>query len=410
MKKVKNTLKTIFSKKNFIVLLCFLSSLSLMFCSGIFSPDTKNEEISSYMAETVRSKVPSKDLLCITVESSSGLNLPDSESQFLNLYGVFRQEKITFASGYNFHKSQTITIGEIDSSINLSAVYIGSTTGSDPYKGHFKDITYPVEFMFPLKRNDAVSVRTACLSTSQARTVLKNRGIVKADEDYVNADYEKLLNTATNITIDGEVFDFLIQDIFYEDTYYINGLNNTIGEFFITSYYFPKKVQKANAYFMSGFEYENKFFIDYINEVYGSVGYDIKPVTTKLTGTIDTEYIVSFTKTENSLRFLQAIFITIGTFLTLLGIILVFHFFELYSKTLLISHLAFLFVPYICFYFVHVIFKTIVIFANTGTVANAITCIVGAVLLIGLYFYKKSYKIKAHIKQAQKEKYEELGI
>lgn len=410
MEKVKNTLKTIFSKKNLIVLLCFLSSLSLMFCSGIFSPDTKNEEISSYMAETVRSKVPSKDLLCITVESNSGLNLPDSESQFLNLYGVFRQERITFASGYNFHKSQTITIGEIDSSANLSAVYIGSTTGSEPYKGHFKDITYPVEFMFPLKRNDAVSVRTACLSTSQARTVLKNRGIIKADEDYVNADYEKLLNTATNITIDGEVFDFLIQDIFYEDTYYINGLNNTIGDFFITSYYFPKKVQKANAYFMSGFEYENKFFIDYINEVYGSVGYDIKPVTTKLTGTIDAEYIVSFSKTENSLRFLEAIFITIGTFAALLGIILVFHFFEPYSKTLLISHLAFLFVPYICFYLAHVIFKTIVIFANTGTVANAITCIVGAVLLIGLYFYKKYYKIRVHIKKAQKEKYEELGI
>lgn len=410
MAKIKKALKEAFSRKNILILLCFLSSLSLMFCSGIFSQSTKIEEVSSYLAETVRTKVPTKDLLCITVESNSGLNLPDSEAQFLNLYGVFRQERITFASGYNFHKSQTIIIDELDSSSNLSAVYIGSTTGSNPYKGHYKDITYPVEFMFPLQRNDGISVRTACLSTSQARAVLKNRGIVKEDSEYVNSDYEKLLNTATNITIDGEIYDFLIQDIFYEDTYYINGLNNTIGDFFITSYYFPKKVQKANAYFMSGFEYENKFFIDYINEVYGSVGYDIKPVTTKLTGMIDTEYIVSFSKAENSLRFLEAIFIAIGTFVMLLGIILVFHFFEQYSKTLLISHLAFLFVPYICFYLAHVIFKTIVIFANTGTVANAITCIVGAVLLIGLYFYKKSYKIKAHIKQAQKEKYEELGI
>ena len=410
MSKIKRALKVIFSKKNILVLTCFLSSLSLMFCSGIFSPSTKNEDISSYLAETVQTKVPTKDLLCVTVQSNSGLSLPDSESQFLNLYGVFRQERITFASGYNFHKSETITIDELDSTKNLSAVYIGSTTGSDLYNGRYRDVTYPVDFMFPLKRNDAVSVRTACLSRPQARTVLRSRGVDKADADYTTVDYEKLLNTATNININGEVYDFLIQDIFYEDTYYINGLLNTIGDFFITSYYFPKVSQKANAYFMSAFEYENNFFISYINEVYGPVGYDIKPVTTHLTDTIDVEYIVSFSKENNSLRFLHGLFIALGTFIALLGLILVFSFYEIYPKIVLVSDIVVLFIPYVCFYLVHIIFNTISIFSNTGTVANAITCIALSILLIVLYFYKKNYKARARIKREQKERYEELGI
>ena len=393
-----------------LVLGCFLVSLSLMFCSGIFSVDTKNEQVSTYLADVVETNVPSKDLLCVTVESNSGLSLPDSESQFLNLYGVFRQERITFASGYNFHKDQQITIDELDSSKNLSAVYIGSTTGSEQYKGHFKDITYPVEFMFPLKRNDAISVRTACLSTSQARAVLKTRGIVKEDSEYTTTDYEKLLNSATNITIDGEVFDFLIQDIFFEDTYYINGLDHTIGDFFITSYYFPKKVQKMNAYFMSGFEYENKFFIDYINETYGPVGYVTRPVTTKLNGEINSEYAVSFVEENDSQPFLVAIFIAIGVFIALLGIIFVFVFMEKYSLLLLCSHIVTLFIPYLCFLLVHVIFDTIVIFSTTGTVANAATVICVSVFLLIIYFYCKNSKTRAQLKKEQKERYEERDI
>lgn len=407
---IKNALKKIFVKKNLSVLACFISSLSLMFCSGIFSPDTRNEEISAYIAETVKSKVPSKDLLCITVQSNSGLNLPDSESQFLNLYGVFRQERITFASGYNFHKNQKIFIEDINNETNMSAVYIGSNTGSYEYKGHYKDMTYPVEFLFPLKRNDAVSVRTACLSTSQARDVLKSRGIIKDDGEYTNSDYEKLLNTATNISIDGEIFDFLIQDIFIENTYYINGLKNTIGDFFITSYYFPKKVQKANAYFMSGFEYENKFFIDYINEVYGHVGYELKPVTTKLSDDIDVDYIVSFVNEGESKQFLVAIFVALGTFISLLGLVLINHFFEEYSILLLISHLLILFVPYLMFFLIHTIFGTIVIFSNTGTVANAICTLLLIVLLVALYFWKKISKVREKLKEEKMEKYEEFNI
>lgn len=389
----KTKFKEIIDKKNLFILSSIFVSLTVGLLSGASCPKTKIEDTSNYISNVVKNDTVSQGLLPITIESFDGTSLPDSEAEFLRLYGVFRQERITFASGYNLTKDETITIDELDASENLSAVYIGSTTGSDEYKDHYRDVTYPVEVIFPFVRYDSVSNQTACLSMTQAKVVLKKRGIDKVEYD--NDDYKTLIATPIYINVKGEVIKFVIQNIFYDDTYYIKDLKRSIGEFFITSYYFPKTVRKQNAYFMSSYPYENKYFIEYINSVYKDRNCLLKCATDQgknLKNEIDVKRITNFYGVSSQTSFYETTMITIAAMFALVTFVLLYYFYDKYDFNLLISHFIILFIPFIIFFFINLITNNVFIFSEVGTKTNAILMFVYIFGFSIFYFVKKFQK------------------
>lgn len=409
--------KVIFSKKNSIILSIIFSSLFLGFVSGVVATKTKIEDVSNYVANVVKNDAKG-DLLSVTVEMFDGTRPPKAEGEFRKLYGVFRQERITFAAGYNLTKDETITVNEIDPTQNLSAVYIEDTTGSDEYKGHYKDKTFPVEFMFPLKRNDKISVRTMCVGKTQAEKILKSRGVVK--DKYEEADYKTLVNTSIMVEAPG-VFPptkpdeddkrvFLIQSVFYDDTYYIKDLYSTIGDFFTTSYYFPGTARMQNAYFMSSYEYENKYFMNYINETYKNQNCLFKCATDNgknLKNEIDEAKVTSFYKMSSQTDFIEVLLITLASTLLIIAFFLLYSFFDTYNIQVFVSHLVTIFLPFLILFVINLFTGNVFWFSEIGTKVNAILSIIYAIGFFAFYIYKKYVPI---VKKGKKKSYGEISV
>ena len=392
-------------KNSLITLLIFLStflSLSLTFVSGYFSSESLFEDNSIYISEIVDKCVPTKDLMAVSLESVGSDSLPNSETEFLNLYGVFRQEKITFTSGYNLTKENSVTIEELENSVNYSVGYLGSTVSSNEYKGHYKDANYPVEFMFPCKRYDNVSMQTAIIGQHQADLLLEKRHREKSSGGYTSEDYFSLIASIINITIEGKSYPFVIQDIFYDSTYYVTGISNTVGDFFFTSYYFPNVLKKQNAYFMCKYSYENAFFMKYINSVYTEKdNFSIKCVKNKITKEFDEERALNFYYNEISKDvFVKTILTVVSSFLLFIALSLIFVFIKKYNILILISHSAFAFLPFIIFKIIYLISGNVRIFSEFGATLNSIFLLVFIVSNICIYLFKKNYVGKLKITES----------
>lgn len=404
---IVEALKRVFSKNTFLIFACLCFSFSSAFVAGFFSQEVDLEKNAEYIANAIVDSVPTKDLLSIAIEAQNGGSLPDSESEFLHLYGVFRQEKITFASGYNMTKESQIFFDELHDDINLAAVYIGSTTGSTEYKGHYKDVTYPVELMFPLKRYDSVSMQTAIISETQAEKLLDvRRPELKNNSSYSEKDFESLIGEPLVFEINGDKKLFVIQDIFYEKTYYSEGLKHTVGDFFYTSYYFPKTVNKQNSYFMCTYPYENMFFMNYIREMYGERNYDLKCVTTLLQKDVDESKITSFYSIKEGTRQMwKSIFIIVAFFSLLFFIFFLFFKRIKIDKWFVTFYVFFSLLPYFFFFLLFSTTQDIIYFSGYS-------CKIHTFLqLLNISFFSVYYAIsRLNIFKIVKDKYYELHI
>ena len=190
---------------NLASILMMLVSFSLTFVAGMFAENTKIESCARDVVNIVNTKVPTKDLLGVTVEAGESGSLPNSEDQFYKLYGVFRQEKITFASGYNLTKQDNVRIDDLDPNFNFPVAYLQYTHGSHPYdRGHkkYKDDVYPVELMFPYD-SEYLNSKKIVISDIHARSLLKTKeGIVIVAENEEFTFSWELKNTIKSIDYD----------------------------------------------------------------------------------------------------------------------------------------------------------------------------------------------------------------
>ena len=279
----------------FGVLLALLGT-SLTFLSGVFSSETQLEKIAEYATDVVVNHTERKQLCALTVEKTneSG-SIIDHETEFHALYGTFRQEKITFASVINPDKSHNIVLGDNFSS-NLSMLYVGPV-GSKEYKGHYKHYIYPIEIMFPDVKMYDVSKYIAYISKSHADSILSNNGITRQENgEYTSSDYKSLLKQLVPFNVDGEISYFAIQNIYYESNYYYKGLNDTVGDFVMVSYYLPNNLrsEQKNMYFMSEYPYQNKYFMNYINNAYPSKLFKLSLNRFNIVGDVDDSFLTSF--------------------------------------------------------------------------------------------------------------------
>ena len=380
--------KSLIKNKRPISLLLSILSLAIVFIGGFFSSNTKLEKIAEYATEVVKEHTNGKSLCALTVEktSESG-SIIDSDSEFHNLYGTFKQQKITFASTINADKRHSIAIENIASD-NLSMLYVGPV-GSVPYEGHYKHYTLPIEIMFADEKIDDISKYIVYISQSHAYRLLEKQSVPKQpDGSYSYNDYETLLKTLIAINIDGNSRIFAIQNIYYQSNYYFDGLNEVMGDFVMVSYYLPDNLrdEQQNMYFMSDYTYQNKYFMNYINNAYPSKTYLVKVNRFNLIDAIDETYLTSFyysNITKSDWAF--ALLLTVSIIL-LVASLICFHF-EAKSRTLSWFYLALrtvsIFVPYIIFLIAFRISGNVLFFSETST-KTTVWMIVCYVLLMSL--------------------------
>ena len=403
-------LKKIAKHSKFIIPTLSFLALSLVFVGGSFSPNTHIEKVASYAAEVTKNNTTNKQFCCLTAETRSGGSLPDSETEFRNLYGSFAQRKISFASVLNPDKEHSITISN-DLTPNLSALYVGPV-GSTVYKDsdnneHIKHYIYPIELMF---ENDsdyekkASSKYYAYISQSQADVVLDNFFHEKRNDDghYPIESYKKLiLETDIPFSVDGASFDFSILNIYYETNYYYLGLKDVVGDFIMISYSFPNNLvkERKNLYFLNDNSYQNEYYMKYIREVYNSDDHIIKINHYNLVDSIDDEYLLSFftLKGAFSAEWLTAIILSISGLILIacLGLIL-------YVKTvvreanylLYILSVVFSLLPYLLFKLLFTLTNDVRFLSEISAKTNSAFVIIYISSIILIAILAKPIKLK----------------
>lgn len=354
-----NVVKFIKKKRIVSLILSFLS-LSLVYIGGSFLSGTHFEKIAEYATDLVINHTENKKYCAITVEASKDSGtIADSTFEFHQLYGVFRQQKITFASAMNVDKRHNITLGDSISE-NLSVLYVGPA-GTVEYNGHYKHYVYPTEMMFADEKNYDINKYVVYISQSHADRLLDSNPNFKRNEnnEYGLDDYKKLLKTNIPIFIDGNEYEVLVQNIYFQSNYYYEGLNDVMGDFVISSYYFHQNLrsEQQNIYFMSEYTYQNKFFMNYINDVYSSKKFIVKLNHYNLRGDVDDSRLLDFYYSNEiyKLNWLaDLIFVFSGVLLFCSVILIVYQ-----NRTLQQNNTLWMFINILVLFIPYLLFKTL---------------------------------------------------
>ena len=381
-----------------------LLGLMLVFIGGIFSANTQVEKIADYATEVVTTATEKGNLCAITVQATEDSKaIADTESEFHNLYGVFRQKKITFATTINPDREYDISITDI--SENLSLLYVGpiGTKENNGGENRFRHFVYPIEMMFEDSRHYELNNYVIYISKTHATKILESKGLEKQEDGtYTFDDYETLVASTISMTFDGADFDFVVQNIYYETDYYYQGLYDVMGDFGIVSYYLPNGLsnKRKNMYFMSDYTYQNKYFMDYINTVYSSKKYLVQVNTHNLTKDINIDRLLSFyyggsvTRTQ----WLAIIIFIIGGGLFLSSFCLYFYgkvkrgnkrkVYDYWIWFLL------LFAPYLIFQCLYLLTKEIAVLSESSSKVNGVFILLSIALFFILDLATKTVKPK----------------
>ena len=414
-------LKKILKYRKIIVPALAFVGFLLTFVSGFFASKTHFEKVSEYAASVTVNNTANKKFCCLTAErKDKSVSLPDPETEFRSLYGVFAQRKITFSSVINPDKAHDIRIGDSLTN-NLSAFYVGPV-GSMVYEdsdgnSRIRHHVYPIELMFEDDKEYEKKTSTnfyAYISQSQADIVLEKIYGEEKEEStgkYSIESYKKLLLQNVPFTVDGGVHDFAILNIYYEENYYYEGLSEVVGDFIMTSYTFPNDLrnERKNLYYLNDNSYQNRYFMEYIRNVYDESKYNIKVNHFNIIGEIDDDYLVSFFN-ENE----RGVSNTASNLLAVLSgtILLVALFMHGYSnlkierigKSFTFLCLIVSLIPYLLFKLIFRLTNNVIFMSEAGSKLNCIYLIIYiSVMLFSFFIIRKKHSIDAIV---SKEYYE----
>lgn len=402
-------------KHNYAFSLAFsLTGLLLVFIGGAFSSNTKNEMVAEYASQVVLNNTNGHSLCAITVQKTSDSGaLPDSNSEFHNLYGVFKQNNITFASTINSDKQRSIYLSN-SASDNLSMLYVGPV-GTKSYNGHYKHYVSPIEVMFEDKPIYDNFRYIAYISQRHADNLLEKefQRPRQADGSYSLSDYESLLHSGISVFVDGEESIFGIQNIYYESNYYYDGLHEVIGDFVMVSYYLPNnlRAEQANMYFMSDFTYHNRYFMNYISSVYSSRKYLVKVNRYNLVGNVDDNLFLSFYYSDlNGVDWLHSIFMIVAISFMAASLLLFYFFGENVSVNRIhqiILRFGILYLPYLFFFMLSRLTSNVIFFSESSTKWN-VGIIIGYLMMFIVASLAKGLKLSNLF--ASKKDYYEITI
>ena len=252
----------------------------------------------------------------------------------------------------------------------------------------------------------------AYISEKQANEILKKNGVMTRDDgSFLQDDYKNLLGNLITIDVDGIKTNFAIQNIYFESNYYYEGVKKVAGEFLMISYYLPGNLfdDLQHMYFMSEYSYQNKFFMERINNAYPSNNYLISVNNRNLVGNIDEQLLISFYNPEiKNLDWIKTICIIFSIFLLIFCLWLNFLLKKQFQFSKMFTFLQIVcpIIPSFIFYIVFQFTKNVKFFSETSTKANVFILLSFYLLFILLSFVFKlisASKIKKNIKESAYE-------
>lgn len=338
--------------------LVLFGSVSLL-VSGSTNSDTTIYKSASYIADLVEKHNDVDHIAVVAEQKENGL-VPDTASELRGLYGAFGNRESNYAGTINASKNYDITFADFNIDNRISFVYVQmgtqvSNKKDDDGTVHHRMEFYPLELMFEFYPNSPTNFFSFLyLSTSQAREVIKQRYPDMFDN---NATMDELLNnesfvlkckeiigTGVNIRFGETIKNYQITNIFYENDYFYNIVHNTIGEFLVGYNQYPAGYQKQATYFLNKYEYQNKFYLDYIKQRYTKDDFNFNVSCVDLANTIDQNKALDFL--ENTNNFASISFLIISIVLILTAFTIMFRF-KLLNLTFIIYSFLSLILPYI---------------------------------------------------------------
>lgn len=370
-------MKKILEKDNFFIrLIVIFVALSLIFVAGIFSTDVKIEDTSQYASYVVKNNTPNKTVISLVVskKNENSEQLPSWETEFYSLYGSFKERTITFASTINADKHYDLKLNDGCNNISssVSMLYFGPL-GTIQYPANnptnYKHYILPIELMFEdSKKSYDVNRYIINISQSHANKLLLNKGYTpQNDGNFLLEEYEQLIRTECTLIKNGtDISKVCINNIYLEKNYYFEGLKETLKDFVMVSYYLPWNLrnEQENCYFLNDSEYQNSYFMRYINNVYGKEKYIIRLNHNNIIGDVDDKRIVNFNSNINSsLNWLSVFILTLSILLLAFSILIMVKFSVLIKKEIVLEAII-LIIPYLLFYILYKIINNLLIFSS----------------------------------------------
>ena len=379
-----------------ILSLVFISLISI-FPVGLLHSSTLIENTAEYLADVAENHTVNSKYLALSIEpndkTEKKVNNPYND--FLYLYGIFKERLATYVGTANAEKSHSVKLLEIDEDVNFSFLNVDTGFGVKEYykdkDGYmvYKQEFYPLELMF-YSNHPGVEGQYSFFYISQTRAtaILEKRGLPHETRD----DYKTLLNTLTDVEIDGINYKFAIDNIYLERNYFYDALNEVIGEFFLAGQRYPDSIKRQGLFYLRNYPYQNKYLIEFATKLYSTDEFNFR--------VLNYNFKDNFTINESKLIFVTTTDYDVFPVLLLLLLIVVlllslvficFGAFEFTFKNNLIV-IGFSFTPYIIFWIAHFFSSSALLFSNFSTSCE-MWCLIGFFVLYAIiYLIKRSQK------------------
>lgn len=385
------------NKRNIIYPAIIFGLLSSLFFFGSFSKDYELEKNAKEIAD-VALTTRHKALLGIKAEALNDAELPDSETEYLYLYQAFMMSNYaTYAPVANSNKEVDYRLEGVSDGGSLSFLRFDYAS-SIVSENRIRHKRYPIEYMFEDKPfYDEGYSNVIAINDKQADSILKSRG---KEAPYTLEDYKSLTlysdsPSTVNLTYgDGNKLECYVGNIFIknEREYFYAYVKEVLDDFVIAYKTVPSNVKKENLYFLNKYAYQNKYFMNHINEKYKDKdNFKISIVKNNLTSEVNEQSLLNFYYGDlgftNWVAILVTTFVALGcASITLLSTLKD----KLYkSKKFNLLFFSSLILPYLIFRVVNAISGSTLFFSWFSTTANIITalCIV-LLYLASIAIYK----------------------
>ncbi len=389
-------------KTNLITVLCLIFfSLLVIFPIGAINSSTVVENTSEYLADVAEDHTVNGRYAAMMIEPNDATDktVNNPYYEFHYLYGIFREGLATYVGTVNADKSHTVKLKDIDEDVNFSFLNVDTGFGVADIKDkdgehlYYKQEFYPLKLMF---YSDHPQVKGAnsflYISQSRANCILDKYGL-----EHTTDNYKKILNKEEyliTLEFDGEEYKFSIDNIYLEDDYFYEALDETIGEFFLAGQWYPPGFKRQGLFFLRNYAYQNKYYIQYATKLYSLDDFDFKILDHNFTNgfKIDESKLVYVGNKSSDVWSILLLIFAVIVLVAAIILIAVGAFSFTISNSLFVGGAAL--IPYIIFWIIHAISKSALLFSNFSTTCE-IWCLLGlTIAYFVLFLAKRNRRVK----------------
>lgn len=371
------------------------------FCSGITHESTSIEktsnEIANYIAPNSKTGYLSIEVSPNSVENAK--KMPNTYDEYLYWKYIFRHSNFSYFSSVNAGKKYDCRYNEIDHSENITFVCCGYNSNPE-FEGFYKHEVYDIKLMFKGKNViNKGAINFFAISQTRADMLLEKRGEKRDSEGkYSILQYEKLLGTDTEISIDKNTSNFTISNVYFESGDFHNNLICNFGEYALSYINFPATVKLESTFIFNSYDFQNihkikrmRSYFDSENFSFSLCTYNLNNKKAILSDLLDYKQIFGKNLGNNVLSVFVLI---IGFLLMLFSCIFAYQMDQIHDIKYLIFVICSFLLPYFLFYLINSFHKIIFLFSHFSLIAYMFFAVLCLSTLLLILFKRKGETIR----------------